>query len=195
MISIAEIEKALAPYTPLLSAPRGGTRAAVALIINAAASGPRLLFIKRAVNENDPWSGNISFPGGKVENGEGDPRLTAERETLEETGLDLRTSRFLGRLSDITGARIPIHVSCFVYRTDEDGPFRLMDEEVQEAFWVPLEALIDPVRRGLKEVRFDGRIMASQGISLPHPGEPVLWGLTYMLVMEFLGLLGAGDNR
>lgn len=192
MISIAEIEKALAPYTPRLSHPPVGTRAAVALIINASASGPRLLFIKRAVNENDPWSGNISFPGGKVENGEGDPRLTAERETLEETGLDLRTARFLGRLSDITGARIPIHVSCFVYRTDEAGPFRLMDEEVQEAFWVPLEALTDPSRRGLKEVRFDGRIMVSQGISLPHSGEPVLWGLTYMLVMEFLGLLGSG---
>jgi 8-oxo-dGTP pyrophosphatase MutT (NUDIX family) len=194
MISIAEIEQALAGHVPRRIVGQGGTRAAVALIIVDAPSGPRLLFIKRAVNENDPWSGNISFPGGKVENGEGDPRLTAERETLEETGLDLRTARFLGRLSDIAGTRIPVHVSCFVYLTTGAGPFRLMDDEVQEAFWVPLEALTDPVRHGLKEVRFDGRTMVSQGISLPHPGEPVLWGLTYMLVMEFLGLLGVGEN-
>jgi len=153
-----------------------------------------MLFIKRALNENDPWSGNISFPGGKVENGDGEPRLTAERETLEETGLDLRDARLLGRLSDIAGARIQVHVSCFVYHAAEAGPFRLMDDEVQEAFWVPLEALTDPARRGLKQVRFDGRSMVSQGISLPHPGEPVLWGLTYKLVMEFLGLLGMGEN-
>lgn len=195
MTSIAEIEQTLAGYAPRRLAAQKGTRAAVALILNQTPDGPCLLFIRRAVNDNDPWSGNISFPGGKVENGDGEPRLTAERETLEETGLDLRKGRFLGRLSDIAGTRIPVHVSCFVYLTAETGPFRLMDDEVQEAFWVPLEALTDPARRGLKEVRFDGRTMVSQGISLPHPEEPVLWGLTYMLVMEFLELLGEGAGR
>jgi 8-oxo-dGTP pyrophosphatase MutT (NUDIX family) len=190
MITITHIEKVLAANTPALVSSRGLTRAAVALVISDAASGPRLLFMKRTENEHDPWSGNICFPGGKVENGDGEPRLTAERETLEEVGLDLRHARFLGRLSDIAGARIPVHVSCFVYETAESGPFRLMEEEVEDAFWVPFADLTDPARHGEKVVRFDGQVMMRPGISLPQPGEPVLWGLTYQLVMDFLGLVG-----
>ena len=194
MMTIEEIEQALAAHTPKHISNKGVTHAAVALIINNGPSGLRLLFIQRAANENDPWSGNISFPGGKVENGDGEPRLTAERETWEETGLDLGNARLLGRLSDIAGARIPIHVSCFVYEVAESGPFRLMNEEVQDAFWVSLGDLMDPARRGEKVVHFDGRSMVSQGISLPYPGEPVLWGLTYLLVMDFLGVVSGGGE-
>lgn len=190
MITITHIEKALAAHIPGLVPSRGLTRAAVALIISDDPAGPRLLFMKRTENEDDPWSGNICFPGGKVEDGDGEPRLAAERETLEEVGLDLRNARFLGRLSDIAGARIPVHVSCFVYETAETGPFRLMDDEVQDAFWVPFADLTDPARHGEKVVRFDGQVMVRPGISLPQPGEPVLWGLTYQLVMDFLRLVG-----
>jgi 8-oxo-dGTP pyrophosphatase MutT (NUDIX family) len=186
MITLSTIEKALAAYTPTLLSGRGLTRAAVALIIGDDPACPRLLFMKRSENEDDPWSGNICFPGGKVENGDGEPRLTAERETWEEVGLDLRHARFLGRLSDIAGARIPVHVSCFVYGVEKVAPLQLMDEEVQDAFWVPLADLMDPARHGEKVVRFDGQVMVRPGISLPRPGGPVLWGLTYQLVMDFL---------
>lgn len=193
MTTLAEIERILAGHTPQLMEPEGAPPAAVALIINDGPTGPRLLFIERATNDNDPWSGHICFPGGKLENGDGEPRFAAERETREEIGLDLGRARFLGRLSDISGARIPVHVSCFVYRTEETGPFRLMDEEVKEAFWVSLEDLKDPTRHGLKMVSFDGQNWVRLGITLPHPGEPVLWGLTYQLVMDFLQALK--ENR
>jgi 8-oxo-dGTP pyrophosphatase MutT (NUDIX family) len=124
-----------------------------------------------------------------VENGDGDPRATAERETWEEVGIDLGKARFLGRLADIAGVRIPVHVSCFIYLLEKVGPFRLMKEEVQDAFWVSLSDLTDPSRHGEKRVRFDGQTMIRPGITLPHPGEPVLWGLTYQLVMDFITLL------
>ncbi len=189
MTTLAEIERILADHSPLLLEPGGAPPAAVALIVNDGPRGPRLLLLERAANDNDPWSGHICFPGGKIENGDRDPRTAAERETREEIGLDLRDSRYLGRLSDISGARIPVHVSCFVYRTDESGPFRLMDEEVEEAFWVSLVDLQETSRHGLKTVSFDGQNWIRPGITLPHPGEPVLWGLTYQLVMDFLQVL------
>jgi 8-oxo-dGTP pyrophosphatase MutT (NUDIX family) len=189
MITRKNLEQALAGHVPEKLPPRGGTHAAVALIAREAAPGLQLLFIERAANENDPWSGNICFPGGKVENGDGAPRATAERETWEEVGIDLGKAHFLGRLSDIAGVRIPVHVSCFVYFVENLGPFRLMSEEVQDAFWVSLADLMDPSRHGEKVVRFDGQTMVRPGVTLPHPGDPVLWGLTYLLVMDFLKLL------
>ena len=47
-----------------------------------------MLYIRRALKKGDPWSGQIAFPGGIHE---GDERLqaTAERETMEEIGLDI----------------------------------------------------------------------------------------------------------
>lgn len=50
-----------------------------------------LLLVRRGV---DPEIGKWTIPGGFVE-GDEDPRLTAERECLEETGLQVRTGRLL----------------------------------------------------------------------------------------------------
>ena len=63
-----------------------------------------LLYIKRATNATDPWSGNVAFPGGKHDVGDADDQATAVREALEEVGLDLsvagRLAFCVGRLSD-----------------------------------------------------------------------------------------------
>lgn len=116
---------------------------------------------------------------------------TAVRETMEEIGMDLRRARCLGRLSDITGARIPVLVSCFVYHVQEVGPFYL-NEEVQDAFWISLDYLMDPANHGEKSVRFDGMALFYPGLDLPQPGKPVLWGLTYRLVKDFIELIRSG---
>jgi 8-oxo-dGTP pyrophosphatase MutT (NUDIX family) len=190
MITVETIRQMLAGHAPEPFIARGGTRAAVALILATGPAGLQVLFIKRAVNPLDPWSGNISFPGGKVENGDGDPRATAEREALEEIGIDLQQSHYLGHLANVSGSSIPVHVSCFVYLFNEIGPFRLRGEEVADAFWVSLADLADPRRRGEKVVRFDGRTLQHPGVTLPYPGEPALWGLTYRLVMALLAMAG-----
>lgn len=63
----------------------------------------QLLLVRRSINEWDTWSGQIAFPGGKRQKVAGttaaaddaaeweSPRQTAQRETLEEIGLDLTT--------------------------------------------------------------------------------------------------------
>ena len=63
--------------------------------------GYEILYIRRNYHPSDPWSAHLAFPGGRNEKGENE-RETAEREVLEEVGLDLSSPNFklLGRLND-----------------------------------------------------------------------------------------------
>ncbi len=165
------------------------THAAVALILRASPEGPDVLFIERAAHDADPWSGNLGFPGGKVEKEDSGAREAAGRETLEEIGLDLGGARYLGRLSDIAGAHLPIRVSCFVYGLVSSADFTLSDE-VRTVFWVPLADLADPALHLVAPVQFSGKTLTSPAIFIPEARQTPLWGITYRLVMQFLDILG-----
>lgn len=65
---------------------------------------PEVLFIKRAKRNGDRWSSHISLPGGKREPDDQSDRVTAERETGEETGLELDVDHclYIGTLPERT---------------------------------------------------------------------------------------------
>ena len=189
MPSYDDIHRMLGAHRPVPLATDFHTRAAVALILRTDPLGTEVLFIERAMHADDPWSGDLGFPGGKVEASDRDARLTAERETREEIGLDLGGSRYLGQLSDIAGAHVPVTVSCFVYGLTGAAPLRLGDE-VRSTFWTPLEQLCDPERHIQATVRFGGSALVRPAIRLLEPGQTVLWGITYRLVIQFLNILG-----
>ena len=150
--------------------------------------------MERASRDEDPWSGNIGFPGGKIEEGDRSPQHTAERETLEEIGLDLSVYPYLGRLSDIVGSHLPVLVSCFVYGLTATPVF-IPNHEVHDLFWVPLRELSNPERHVTSPVRFGGESLIRPAIRLPQQEKPLLWGITYRLVMELLRLLREDDDR
>lgn len=163
-------------------------RAAVAMILRDSPRGPQVLFVERATYVGDPWSGNVGFPGGKVIDGDSEARLTAERETIEEVGIDLTRCSYLGFLAEIAGAHLPVRVSCFVYLVPNDCIISL-NCEIVDAFWVGLDQLADTRHHCLVPIPFGGEEVPRSGIRLPQAGKPILWGLTYRLVMEFFRLL------
>jgi 8-oxo-dGTP pyrophosphatase MutT (NUDIX family) len=188
MMTFDDIQRRLTSHPPVLLSQDQRTPASVALILREEASGLEILFVERAAREGDPWSGDLGFPGGKVEPTDDSPQAAAERETREEIGLHLRNARYLGRLSDIAGVRLPIRVSCFVYGIEEVGLLH-PSQEVREAFWVPLDSLVDPESRVTAIFHFGNEVMECPAIRLPMPEKPMLWGLTHRLLVEFLSIL------
>ncbi|HXV20144.1 MAG TPA: CoA pyrophosphatase [Desulfuromonadales bacterium] len=189
MPSLTDIRRRLANRQPCPLTPGSRRHAAVAMILREAAHGPEILFIERSRHESDPWSGDLGFPGGKIEADDDEPRRAAERETLEEIGLDLQQARYLGRLDDLAGAHLPVVISCFVYEIGQTVTFSLSDE-VAEVFWVPLQTLLEPRRHRLTTVFFRGERLQRPAIDLRGPDRTVLWGITYRLVCQFLQILG-----
>ena len=62
-------------------------RSAVAMILQQDESELRILMIKRAERDGDPWSGHMAFPGGRMDPIDRHGHDVAIRETEEETSL------------------------------------------------------------------------------------------------------------
>jgi 8-oxo-dGTP pyrophosphatase MutT (NUDIX family) len=192
MPSLDEIRRVLAAHEPRTVDATDKRQAAVAMVLCRRNGGPELLFIERAHCEGDPWSGHMAFPGGRVDPGDRDPRRAAERETLEEVGLDLSAAERLGRLDDLHGHRaagVPeLVISAFVYHLP-DPSHLVLNHEVREAFWFPVTSLLDAERQVEYPVyQLNG--LAYPGILVGEPERHVVWGLTYRFLQSFFGLMG-----
>ena len=193
MTQLQTVRSALARHLPVsLDAP---SRAAVAMLLRPGrAARPEVLLIERAHKEGDPWSGHMAFPGGRTSPYDASLRATAERETLEEVGLDLVGAELLGQLDDLEGRNagrpVGLAISAFVYALAEAPPLAVPNAEVQSALWVPLDLLAEPARH--VEYRFAserGRL-AMPGIRVGEAEPHVVWGLTYRFLEDFFALIG-----
>lgn len=188
--TIDEVADRLARAKPELSAVNHSLRAAVALVLRERAGDLEALFIRRAEHEGDPWSGHLAFPGGRIDPTDTGPRMAAERETMEELELDLAGSRLLGQLSDVPGHAESICVSAFVYALDGE-PVLKPNHEIREAFWSPLAHMADAARQAPKVFTYLERSMALPTVRLlDDPQAPVLWGITYKFMDEFMQKIG-----
>lgn len=166
------------------------TEASVALVLCEREADLALLFIQRASHPGDRWSGHIAYPGGRVEAEDAGPRETAERETLEEVGLDLSVAQPIARLDDLRGFGESILVSGFVYALA--SPVVLTpNREVASAFWMSFEELESSARQVRRPFEYRGHDLVLPSIRVLEDDHPVLWGLSY----RFLELLMAKCGR
>lgn len=188
------IRRRLAEHEPRAISPdEFPSRAAVAAILKESAPGGccEMLFILRARHDLDPWSGQMAFPGGRVQEEDAGLEDTASRETQEEVGIDLGGSaELLGRSDDLQararGRMLPLVITPFVYRlTKPVEP--LMSEEVEEVHWVPVPELLDP--RSASTLVYD-REGGRRKLPCFRVHGQVIWGLTHMMLMRLFEILG-----
>jgi 8-oxo-dGTP pyrophosphatase MutT (NUDIX family) len=180
---------AMARHVPDTSASRDAIRnAAVAMVLNdRPGQGLSALFIQRAEHPDDPWSGQMAFPGGRFEPYDRTLVRAAIRETREEVGLPLTKDMLLGRLSDVSGGRLSMHrlaVSPFVFFHPGE-PELQPNYEVANTVWVPVSFLgdsanitpyvfpADPEKRVFPSWHYEGY---------------TIWGLTYRIIGNYLQL-------
>lgn len=166
------------------------TRAAVAAILRRGSEGVEMLFIHRAEDPRDPWSGHMAFPGGRVDPGDDSRLAAAIRETREEVGLDLEAvGESIGRLSDVQaisrGRPLSMVITPFVFAVSS-APELVINHEVDEALWVPVAFLADRSNRETMDYR-----RGDLSIELPcyrYRGH-LIWGLTLGMVDDLLSLI------
>jgi len=165
--------------------------AAVALVLldGNQTTGLEILLIRRAERADDPWSGQIAFPGGRYEPDDPDLLATAIRETREETGVDLTSAEQLGPLDDLyprTPTLPPVVVRPFVFVLGRRPPPLVPSDEVQRAFWLPLSRLREAgVRREIT--------LTLRGVELTFPAylvdDELIWGMTERILTPFIELV------
>ncbi len=172
--------------------PQPGDRyAAVAMVLREHKNELEVLVIERAHDDRDPWSGHLAFPGGKRDESDTSLQATAERETLEEIGLDLKASaERLGALDQLAarGRRISgLVVAPFVYLSHSTPKLRPHPGEVHAHFWVPLTPLFLGERAASIHIEHEQQRYSMPGF---HVEGRILWGMSYQMLHSLFGVLG-----
>jgi 8-oxo-dGTP pyrophosphatase MutT (NUDIX family) len=177
---------ALRAHDPL-TLPQGTAQAAAVLVpITTAADGSlEIILTRRTVMANDPHSGQVSFPGGRMEPEDGDCAAAALREAHEELGIPPECVEIIGRLDDmltVTGYHIVPLVAWIAAGTAlEPSPV-----EVARVFTIPLSELLCEQGWELRSHEYRGSEVRVW--HFPYDGEDV-WGATAWMLRGMLAVL------
>jgi 8-oxo-dGTP pyrophosphatase MutT (NUDIX family) len=154
-----------------------GRDAAVCVLFN---SHYEILLIKRPDNPEDPWSGQVSFPGGHFEPEDVYLNITALRELREETGI---TDAEIIGLMDVEHPRnFPgMDVYPFVCFREEFGELRKQKGEVSY-FLMPR---ISDLKRLNKNIKVGNNYSIEECFVY---GNDIIWGMTYRIISHLMDL-------
>ena len=149
------------------------------------------MFNLRSDKKGDPWSGHMAFPGGHQDDSDSSLKAAAERETMEEVGLDLvRHGSYIGEIDWVQakprGRNLDMVVAPFVYELTEPVDQFTLNYEVADVFWGSLSDMHAGTSHTMHDFRVSGETQKFPGYEV---SDEIVWGLTYrMLELLFMVL-------
>ena len=146
---------------------------------------PHLVLMKRNTYPG-VHSGQISLPGGQVEEDDENWIATALRETEEEVGVPRNMVEVLGEITRVYIPPSNFLVQPVIGFTSIRPDFIPHDKEVDELLEVPVSAFCDP--KNLRTTQVQARGAAMQ-VPAFHMGKNIVWGATAMMISEITYML------
>ena len=156
--------------------------AVLLLVVNHAE--PTVVFTQRTADLAD-HAGQIAFPGGRRENADASPEVTALREAHEEIGLDTGRVQVLGRLPEYRTST-GFAVTPVVGWAEPPVAYTPDPREVADVFEVPLAFLLDARNHRYESAFYRGRMRHYW--AMPY-GERFIWGATAGMLVTFQRLM------
>lgn len=182
-----EAQKLLSPgYNPAYRRAKPDAKeASVMALISDIDTVPHLCFIKRASHyEKDKHKGQISFAGGKIE--EGESKLQAVvREVEEEIGIPQDQYEIIGELSSLYIFVSNFVVYPFVAFAKNELQFKPDPSEVESIIQWPITSLME----GTKITDINIRSGVIKNVPYYPLQDEVLWGATSMMTSELLFMI------
>jgi 8-oxo-dGTP pyrophosphatase MutT (NUDIX family) len=136
---------------------------------------------------NGVHSGQVGFPGGKLEDQDGSLKEAAIRETHEEIGVVLEQIEVIKELTEVYIPPSNFYVKPFIGITKETPNFIREESEVKEIIEVYLHHFIDDNNVITKSVSTSYNIEVEVPAFLLN--DHVVWGATAMMMSEIKDLL------
>jgi len=175
---------ALVPdWAPEVPFGRPPVQAAVLIALVRRPEGYTVLYTERSPDLR-AHSGQVAFPGGKVDPADAGVAAAALREAFEEVGMGRDDARVIGYMSPyFTGTNYLI--TPVVATVEPSGPFVPNPGEVHSVFEVPLQRIMQHETYGQIRIRRHGAEHRSWQID--HDGHRI-WGITANLTRQFRDL-------
>lgn len=167
-------------WVPDLPPNRPPVPAAVLISLIRRPAGLSILYTERSPDLR-AHSGQIAFPGGKIDAEDDGPGAAAVREASEEVSMHATDARILGYMPlYYTGTNYLI--TPVVAEVTPSGLFVPNPSEVRSVFEVPLDYLMQPSSYSTFRINRAGREHSTWQIT--HSGL-VIWGITANLTRRF----------
>lgn len=136
-------------------------------------------------------SGQISFPGGRIDASDTDARAAALRETHEEVGIDPQLVSIIGTLPSYTTGSAFI-ITPVVGLVRQEFQLQPNSHEVEEVFEVPLPFLMDPAHHRRHRLERGGVVRNWYSMPYQDQGrERFIWGATAGMLRNLYHFLAA----
>jgi 8-oxo-dGTP pyrophosphatase MutT (NUDIX family) len=163
------------------------TRPAAVLVPVVAKPEPVVLLTQRTPDLKT-HSGQVAFPGGKIDPDDRSPRAAALREAHEEIGLDERFIEPIGYL-DLYLTFSGFRILPLVAYVDPGYRLTINPGEVADAFEVPLDFLMSPGNH--QRLKRDWNGIERQYYAMPF-GDHYIWGVTAGILRNLYERIYAG---